>query len=310
MSGVEKDARGQRIEQEASAWLARLRVGGRQDQEAFEDWYAADPDHADAYDRVLDSWQAMNELSSSPVAPVRALDWRRLTAVAAILLVALLGLGFVTMRHKSDVNAPVALETRAGEIRTVALADGSRMTLDTESSVHATFDAEQRKVQLVRGRARFEVAAQPRPFVIETGGGSVTTSAATLDIGFDGKSTSVGLLRGNADVSNGLQGAVLFHLSPGQKVTIGKAGVLPYPVRDQHWPGRMASFENAPLSEVVAVANLYGSARIEFAEPELGSLRFTGTFNAADSAGLAHMLAAMFKLKCDDSVAHRFILSR
>ena len=48
MNGVEEDARGQRLKQEASAWLARLRAGGRQDQEAFEDWYAADPDHANA----------------------------------------------------------------------------------------------------------------------------------------------------------------------------------------------------------------------------------------------------------------------
>lgn len=310
MNGVGKDARGQRIEQEASAWLARLRGGGRQDQEAFEDWYAADPDHADAYDRVLDSWQATNELSGSRAAPVRALDWRQLAAIAAIFLLALLGLGFAGMRHNSSAGAPMALETRAGEIRTVALADGSRMTLDTESLVHATLDAEQRRVQLVRGRARFQVAAKPRPFVIETEGGSVTTSGSTLDVGFEGASMSVGLLRGYADVRGGLQGAVQFRLNPGQKVTIGKAGVLPYSVADQRWPGRMRSFENAPLSDVVAVANRYGSAQIKLAEPELGSLRFTGTFNAADSAGLAHMLAAMFKLKCDDSVAHRFILSR
>lgn len=310
MSGVGKDARGKRIEQEASAWLARLRAGSRQDQEAFENWYAADPDHADAYDRVLDSWQTMNELSGSLVSPVRALGWRRLVAIAAVFLVALVCLGFASMRHSLNANAPMALETRAGEIRTVALADGSRMTLDTGSLVHATFDAEQRKVQLVRGRARFQVAAQPRPFVIETDGGSVTTSDSTLDVGFDGKTTSVGLLRGNAGVRGGLQGAVQFRLNPGQKVMIGKAGVLPYSVSEQRWPGRMHSFDNAPLSDVVAVANRYGSAQIELADPELGSLRFTGTFNAADSAGLAHMLAAMFKLKCDESVAHRFILSR
>lgn len=310
MSRVEKDARDDRIEQEATAWLARLRAGGRQDLEAFEDWYAADADHADAYDRVLDSWQTMNELSQSPAAPVGALDWRRLAALAAIFIVALLGLGLLTMRHKSEVNAPIALETRAGEIRTVALADGSRMTLDTESLVHATFDAEQRKVELLRGRARFEVAGQSRPFVIETMAGWVTTSGSTLDVGLDGRSASVALLRGNAVVRGGLQGAVQFRVSPGQKVMIGKAGVLPYTVSEQRWPGRMPSFENAPLSEVVEVANRYGSARIELAEPELGSLRFTGTINAADSAGLAHLLAAMFKLKCDERVAHRIILSR
>jgi len=310
MSTMGKDARGQQIEQEASAWLARLRAGGRQDQEAFEDWYAADPDHADVYDRVLDSWQAAHELSPSPAAPVRARDWRRLAAIAALFLVALLGLGMVAMRHKSQVNAPIALATRAGEIRTIALADGTRVTLDTGSLVHATVDADRRTVQLVRGRARFQVDTQPKRFVIETDGGSVTTSAATLDVGFDGKTTSVGLLRGNADVRGGLQEAMQFRLNPGQKMMIGTADVLPYPVSEQRWPSRMQAFENAPLSDVVTVANRYGSARIELAEPELQALRFTGTFDAADSAGLAHMLAAMFRLKCDDSAAHRLILSR
>jgi len=58
MSEAGREARTDEIVRaEAIAWLTRLRSpDGAEDHETFQDWYAADPRHADIYDDVLGTW--------------------------------------------------------------------------------------------------------------------------------------------------------------------------------------------------------------------------------------------------------------
>src|SRR4030095_4761575 len=55
--------------------------------------------------------------------------------------------------------------TEIGEQRDVALEDGTRVRLDTDSEIRVSMNDERRHVQLRRGRAHFAVAADStRPF--------------------------------------------------------------------------------------------------------------------------------------------------
>jgi transmembrane sensor len=71
-------------------------------------------------------------------------------------------------------SAPAQLSTQIGEIRSFSLADGSSVTLDSDSLVLVTITPVRRDLQLVRGRARFTVAHDLRPFVVAVVGGTVT----------------------------------------------------------------------------------------------------------------------------------------
>ena len=60
------------LRDEAAAWLARLRgASTAQDHAAFEAWYDADPDHAAAYEAVLESWDVSGRAGATPVGQAR-----------------------------------------------------------------------------------------------------------------------------------------------------------------------------------------------------------------------------------------------
>ena len=109
--------------------------------------------------------------------PRAQLGWRQLAAAAAVVLV-VLG-GAVRFAPKPaptgpKTGRPIVLATTSisyvsaiGEVKTIALPDGSRMTLDADSAVVGRFGHAGRSVHLTRGRAFFAVAHDAsRPFTV------------------------------------------------------------------------------------------------------------------------------------------------
>ena len=65
--------------------------------------------------------------------------------------------------------------TAKGEVRTVHLADGSKVELDSASAIRLDYDGVQRRISLLQGSAIFDVAPrvgqETRPFVVQSAGG-------------------------------------------------------------------------------------------------------------------------------------------
>jgi transmembrane sensor len=304
------------VDREASGWLTRLRAGNSADQKPFEDWYSADPAHADAYDRVLATWQATSGLVQPSTRTIlQRPAWHYGLASLAAVLLLVVGLNVFHRPSGSAAAKSLSAETRIGEVRVVDLSDGSRITLDTQSAIQATFSAAQRQVRLLRGRAHFDVADQPRPFVIDAGSASVQTSGAAADVSFYDGMTRVGVQRGTADVFPSSQnGNALARITAGRVVTFGQGGqlgpALGLPASEGRWVNGMLAFDKADLATVIATANRYSQSHITLADPALGALKVTGTFKADDLPATARMIAAMFGLQCDESDPREFVLSR
>lgn len=65
--------------------------------------------------------------------------------------------------------------TARGELRTVALEDGSEIVIDTDGAVGVDMRRTQRQIRLIRGQLLAKVAKdRARPFVIETAHGTAT----------------------------------------------------------------------------------------------------------------------------------------
>lgn len=293
----------------AHAWLARLRgPHGSADEAAFENWYAADPAHAAAYDAVLESWDRTAALGAvldpathtGPAGQGRGPWPRRAIAVAAGLALAVTATLAVDPLATPGGRAEAAtLASRVGEIRTVALSDGSRITLDTDTEVEVSLSPRERRFRLRRGRARFAVGRDAaRPFVVLGGAGAVEARGTLFDAELRGSTLIVSLMSGALDVRGpgGRGGA----LAAGQRLTIAAASAPARPIPLQpgelRWPSGMLSFENAPLDDVVAAANRYAATPIRLADGATRAKRFTGTVRARDQLGLARLLAATFNL--------------
>lgn len=309
--------------EQAIAWLARLRAGpSDRDIADFETWYAADPLHADTYDALLDSWDDTALASRTPVAQqprlaVSPSRWNAAAAVAAVLLLLVAGSLVLTGTVRRDVAPQSVLASRVGDIRTFTLEDGSRVTLDTNSVVQVRFDGEQRRLQLERGRARFEVAHDTRRlFVVVAGSGEVVAHGTVFDVDLRQSRVLVALLQGSVEVRRPAAAgapAASTLLRPGQQLALNGSKPVAAPVAvsasETRWPSGMLFFEDAPLAEVVASANRYSRTQIVIRDPAAGERRFTGTFRAGQPGQLADMISSMFDMSVERDHADNLVLA-
>lgn len=303
-----------RAEEEALAWVARLKApDGAGDQEAFERWYASDTHHAEAFDRVIASWERSGRLRETSLARERRpffglarSDRRRrfaIGAVAAAAILALVTVGGWPSGIGRDPLMSAAYASEIGEIRTVRLADGSRVTLDTNTSVQANFTLQERHVRLLRGRARFRVTSDPRPFIVDAGSLTLTGRGTSFDVDTTGGAITVASFDGGPELAS----APAPSKDEARTVSVGQTlsftpdtplgRLANVNASEARWTTGMLSFNDASLAEVVDRANLYAETKIILADEAVKHLRFTGTFRPTDTQSLARMLAAMFKLR-------------
>ncbi|MDC7810153.1 FecR family protein [Sphingomonas koreensis] len=304
-----------RVRQEAADWFARLRAGASEAElAAFAAW-RADTLNGDTYDRLARQWDQARFLANSNIGRGRDLSraraWHRtpaarIAAVAA-LLVLILGTSLLLRPalRPDAATAPVAYASKAEAIRTVMLADGSRVTLDRNSAVRVAYDASARVIELLKGRARFDVAHDAaRPFRVRADGGTVIAHGTVFDVELRPALVRVVLLRGSVEVradsalvNGGGQGHML---RPGQALIYAHGKVPSPPVAadpdDSLWSEAMLSFNATPLREAVARFNRRNDTRLVLGSDRIGDLRITGAFTADDPAGFAEAAAAMFQL--------------
>lgn len=312
----------ERIRREAANWVARLGGGADESEHtAFRAWYAADDRHAEAYDRMAAIWSASGRLPPSSVAEVEAnRPGRRHPAFAYALaasLIVLAAAAFLLTRGSQPVEpgaSAITYATARGELREVSLPDGSRLLLDAGSRIELRFTGAERRLLLREGRARFTVAHEPRPFIVEAGLSQVVATGTVFDVSLLGDRLAVVLLEGSVEVrrarANGP--AEVRRLTAGNRIVVererepvvGRAGR-----GDLAWPRRMLEFDDVPLGEAVDIANRYSRSQIRIADDEVRRLRVTGAYRAGDVAGLARSLAAAFDLHVETGAAGNMTLS-
>lgn len=308
------------IEDEAIAWLVRMRGPDAASLKGpFEQWLATSSDHRRAHDWALRHFEGAallkqsgrhgaNARRSRPVA--RWLVAGALTAAAASLLMIVVGTPLEHGNMPKSVTAPTAaspLMTARGEIRTFRLADGTAVTLDTDSKLAFKIDASSRQLDLERGKARIVVARDPRPFTVSAGAGAITAKVATLDLGYEDRQVLVRLISGDAEVRPVARNAV--YMVPARQVFAGQSlsyrvssfSYLPVPprlrsVNDAQWPSGWVEYRAVPLSVLVDQANRYAAQPITVDGSTVGSLQASGRFRLTDTDAFARRIAEVFDL--------------
>jgi transmembrane sensor len=195
------------------------------------------------------------------------------------------------------------------------------LTLDADTVVSPRFSGHRRLVELLRGRARFKVAHQSgRPFVVAAGATFVTAHGTVFDVDLLGRDrVDVALLQGVVDVSRARALGLLHPVSvarlagtqtarlDGARVRVTPVSLAP-PRGD--WTSGQLTFDQTPLSEVLADADRYGGHKIRLASPDLGALEITGVFHAGATTEMAASLATSLGLRVSNLANGDVLLSR
>lgn len=152
-----RDAGSDAIRAEAARWFARAHSGewDAAREQARADWLAADPRHAYEY-RLLESiWQAAGAVAPERLralaeAPRRTASSGRRAALALSLGAAIIAVGGWALWPRGA--GWTEYRTQVGELRSVALPDGSRAELNSRSHIRVRFGEAERRVELVAGR--------------------------------------------------------------------------------------------------------------------------------------------------------------
>jgi transmembrane sensor len=325
--------------QEAATWFARMR-GPEADasREEFEAWLRRGALHRQAYNRASEIF-AMGkvlaedaEAASNGQRPDRRRRSSSSIAWALVALLLLVGAGWFAFggTGMDERKPPIAdgtgalppaqiLSTMSGGPRTVRLADGSLVTLESDSLLEVRLGASERRLDLRRGSGRFQVFRETRPFVVHAGGGSVVARGTIFDVGYArDRSISVRLIEGSVDVSYPARanaGEVVTttrRLQPGETVSYGaatEAGARSAPAGHRATqsvaeavtaaPQPSRDFDNVTLGSLIEIANRGSALPIRLAGPALAERRVSGRFRIDDTTLLAERLAVLFDLALD-----------
>ena len=242
------------------------------------------------------------------VAPrsVRTRIWATIAAVSATFAVLLVGGWWLYDRNDySTVHA---------EQRSWRMPDGSTVHLNSSSEIRVRFDSKQRRVELVRGQALFQVAKDAqRPFWVYAGDTAVRAVGTEFDVYRRPGRTLISVVEGRvavwrfpddmferarheleADANTGIL-HLIAQLDAGQQASIsGGSAVVSKTVdtvrKTVAWLNRQVMFDHDPLGSAIEEFNRYAERRIRIDEPSLRATQISGIFSAYDAESFVRFL--------------------
>lgn len=295
-----------RIDDAAAEWAARADRGALDPHEAqaLETWLAQDPRHLGAFARasaVLSHFDKARALG--PDFPAETLEPRPISRRAALPAIAA---GLAVTAGAATITYSLIYRrysTKRGEMRRVALPDGSTVTLNTASEVVVDFTGERRSVRLAKGEALFDVTGGARPFVVEAGGLRLQATKASFNVRQrEGRQVEVLVCTGSVDLADGnarvtrLPQTTLAFARPAAPASI-RAVDGDDVSRKLAWREGMIAFHGETLGEAAQEFARYADQRIVIDDPEVARRTVVGLFVANDPAGFARAVATSFGLE-------------
>jgi transmembrane sensor len=307
---------------EAAALFVARRAEGLtpSEEDLLAAWLAADAGHARALDRADRAWGAFadsegDEILAEMRAHARAsrprpmVDWRRFAAIAAILVL-VLGSGTVLLTLNRPQGpgpggqiAAIEYTSAPGQVREVKLADGSTMTLDGESKARARLGPAERAIELVQGRAFFEVEPdRSRPFSVTAAARRVVAIGTRFEVDLGADGLRVTLLHGRVDVAPLRANGRVFTLIPGQQFVEGAGGPLVQTAPTagdtaMGWNRGLIGLDDRPLAEAATQINRYSRNQIVIRDPAVGAMRISGQFRTGDAERFARTVAEVYPVR-------------
>jgi len=278
------------LREAAQCWFLRMQGGSATAAEiaALREWLAADPEHHQAFANACAAWEQLHsarELMANlySTKPRRA-DTARTTipakprwlaaAAAAILIAILTGLTY----SRGDIA------TAEGEVRKLTLPDGTTAWLDTASALDLHYTAAERRIELLRGQAWFDVKAdRSRPFIVEALDSRTTDIGTFFGVRRTGRDIAVGVERGTVRVAWRRHDLTLM---AGQSAKFGDGTeampVAPFDAANIGWQSNRLLFSGERLRNVLREMDRYWPGRIVLIGSEAGDRPVSASLSISD----------------------------
>lgn len=312
----------------AARWVVRREAGLKpEEQEELRAWLRADPRHKQAISEVDAHPSALNwplhvgateRVVAGLEQRARHRRVRRRLASAGCAVLLLLAAGLFISRP-SDPRPQGTIVVHAP--RQQVLPDGSRVELNENAEIAVAFSAAERRVELLRGTAHFDVRKDPtRPFLVSTGNVTARAVGTAFAVSLEARQLTLLVTEGRVAVdlrrstaalppppSSGGAHEPLALVQAGESVAVDCNAApsdrfVVTALASAEWDSRLAwrvprlEFASTSLRDAVAAMNRYNREQLVLADPSLGKLRISGVLRADQLDGLLEILGAEFRI--------------
>lgn len=335
MAKVSQIREQEQMEQHACSFIAKLDSGplSESDEAELRDWLQADARHKNALMEMAKLMDHMGVLSRlSDLFPLdtqvpgyvkktqKSSKWLVPMAVGlcCALVVMMLSWGVNIIGENTALQSMTA-STDIGEIKTLVLQDGSKVTLNTFSQIEVEFSEKERAIHLIRGEALFEVAHnKSRAFLVIANNKVVKAIGTAFNVRIGDGNIEVTVTDGtvevekiaedNSDLSmnikniDELKKKVVTRMTRGQEAVIADTLEFLQPIaavdieKKLLWQKGILIFEGESLEHVVAEISRYTSKKIIISDQATKEIRIGGYFETGDIVKLFDILESGFNI--------------
>jgi transmembrane sensor len=302
------------VDEEAAAWAWRMDspTVTQDERQAYEAWLRQDPRNARAVREMSQVWRSLDVLAdakpdeklagyaASAASAAKLSAARRRWWLSAAAVLAAVAIGTAWLQSSSE---PLLLATAVGQQRSVTLADGSIVSLNTNTIVEADLKRRAREIYLRKGEAHFQVAHDTaRPFLVHAGDAVVRAVGTEFEVRvLADQHVDIVVNEGRVEVrpeaapapshpdSTGRGAAPAVRaISAGQRLSTANRDYAVTPISEQQLSSELAwregaiIFDGERLADAVAEIERYTDARITISDPATADLRVGGRFRTGD----------------------------
>lgn len=292
---------------EAAEWFAVLGSGqvSKSETEQWQAWLHAHPDHQVAWSRVEFFTHKIQSLPlQAASAALNQPDLYRRRTLKALAIFGIIGLtSWQISRGRYLQEWTADYQTSLGGAKTITLADGSKVTLDTDSAFNVEFTEKLRQLQLLSGEIYIETAPDNigfhRPFVVDSQEGRVRALGTRFSVRQLPGNSQVSVFADAVEIQPSKPGSNKLTLHAGQttQFTLDRIDtVTPINTDRPVWAQGFLLADNMPLSEFLLQLNRYRHGYVT-CDSQIADLRIVGSFPINNTDRILATLAETLPVK-------------
>lgn len=294
--------------EEAADWLIRMSESELSDTERaeWECWKVSTPERSRAWSRAQLLQTKLGGLP--PSLAMSALDRpsspeRRAALGKLAMILAILPAGWGSWKLADSQQWSADYHTAVGQQRELTLADGSKITLNTDTAIDVLFDANQRLIHLREGEILVQTAPDispmARPFLVSTRQGRMQALGTRFTVRELQPRTHLVVLEGavKVELAENRQSTPLI-VNAGQRTDFSSHTFGQLSVADRYvgaWTQGMLMADKMRLADFVAELTRYRRGFVRL-DPALADLRISGAYPISDSQRTLNMLAQTYPI--------------
>jgi transmembrane sensor len=336
------DATNSALKETVANWLVRIDSDDMSATEIaeFERWLNEDPAHKANFYKLAKLWDSLaivEVLAEYYPTPLRTTDanhtrgdslLKKLFSPTALGAYAMAGCALILALTLGISPKEIEhFQTKPGQRMEYQLSDGSRVMLNTDTSISFDFRDNLRILNLIKGEAHFSVAKdKTHPFVVNAGGGLVWAVGTVFNVRYTTPDVSVVVTEGTVKVLADTSVAdaefdTQIHtaaqntqalVSAGNAVTFRKvvSALAPLNERQLAWIDGSLVFKGETLAEAVSEISRYTNYRIIIADDSLKTLQIGGHYNTGDVDAMLFTLGKTFGITATKTIDNTILLTK